>query len=253
MTTTKYSLENIPEHCLVAEQLRQLSRLLIATQKYRIKYKRSFDMKKTLLDDEIIKEVFASLNADGAKKDETEKQIETLMKKLLKKHPWWPWFESIRGVAHITAASLIGECDGLVFKSIEKGTEMEEKDEMNRTIIKMEKLGYGRTFESTSDLWSFAGYGVKDGKAVRMTHGQAANWNKYLKVSCFKMMDSTIKSNGDYRKYYDERKVYEKKRDPEMSDGHAHNRAMRRAIKIFLADFKHECLEKDQRGVVKNH
>lgn len=58
-------------------------------------------------------------------------------------------------------------------------------------------------FPTVGKLWAYAGLHVKDGKAVRRTKGEKANWNAELKTTAWKIGNSFIKTNGPYRDLYD--------------------------------------------------
>jgi len=78
--------------------------------------------------------------------------------------------------------------------------------------------------------------------------GYMSNWNDKFKVLCWKVGQSFIKqkaSKSGYRKLYDEIKAKERLKNPKrkkvkgkvmFNDGHIHNRALRKVIKIFLAN-----------------
>ena len=77
--------------------------------------------------------------------------------------------------------------------------------------------------------------------------GYQSNWNDKLKVLAWKAGTSFVKQsskNSKYRKLYDQIKAEEHKLNPKskkvdgrtvFNDGHKHNRAMRKVVKIFLA------------------
>ena len=113
----------------------------------------------------------------------------------------------------------------------------------NKCLPKPKFVSHGpRKFEKTSDLWAFAGYHVKDGKAVKPKRGEKANWNKYLKLACYKFGEGQVRQGDEYRKIYDLRKAYEAGRDSEMSKGHADRRAKRYIIKKFLSNINHDLI-----------
>lgn len=215
----------------VAEQLRQLSRLYVNAQKYRNKYTNMFFGKSPYLDNSI-EDWGSYFKREAVKHLDMESDLVKKISKLLSQHPWYVWLKDIKGVGPVIAASIIGELDGSRYESIEK--------ESKKTLPKF--LGYGRSFESTADLWSYAGWGIRDGKAMKRKIGEQASWNKYLKLTCYKFIESTIKSRGTYRKCYDDRKEYEQKNHPDLTKMHIENRARRYVIKKFLSDINHELI-----------
>lgn len=62
-------------------------------------------------------------------------------------------------------------------------------------------------FATSSKLWAYAGLHVKDGKAVKRVKGQNSNWNQELKTTAWKISQSLIKQDHEYRKRYDEYKA----------------------------------------------
>ena len=68
--------------------------------------------------------------------------------------------------------------------------------------------------------------------AAAIEHGYSGSRHSVI----WTIGESLIKASGDYKKLYDERKAYEHERDPEMSKGHAHNRAVRYMRKRLLRD-----------------
>lgn len=78
--------------------------------------------------------------------------------------------------------------------------------------------------------------------------GYQSNWNDKFKVLCWKIGNSFVKQSAlksGYRKLYDEFKAEEHRLHPVKekrngrtyyNDGHLHNRAMRKVVKIFLAN-----------------
>jgi len=78
--------------------------------------------------------------------------------------------------------------------------------------------------------------------------GYMSNWNDKFKVLCWKIGQSILKqqaSKSGYRKLYDQFKAEERRKHPKKikkggrtmyNDGHIHNMALRKVIKIFLAN-----------------
>jgi hypothetical protein len=211
----------------------------VTTQKYRNKYGNLFRGKLPYLGDPDQQAIWKQNLEEwgGNSLMNVESELEKQMRKLLKSHPWSAWFDAVKGVGPVIAASIIGELDGARYGHIEEG---QVKEGEERPIAPF--LGYGREFESTADLWSYAGWGVRDGKAAKRKKGEASAWNNYLKLACYKFIESTIKSRGTYREAYDTRKEYEAVTHPELTKGHINNRAKRYTIKKFLSDINHNLI-----------
>lgn len=219
----------------VAEELRQLSRLFVLTEKFRNKYNNLNNSKLPYLSDESWADQFKLQSKNS---HEHEDIIKKSIEKLTKQHPWGEYLLSIRGVGPVIAGGIIGELCGDIYSSIDKGN-IKEGGKLPKPVL----VGHGpRTFERTSDLWAYAGYGVREGKAIKRTTGETSSWNKYLKLLCYKFAENQIKQGEEYRKIYDERKTYEQSTHPELTKGHIHNRAMRYMIKKFLSNINHDLL-----------
>lgn len=107
-----------------------------------------------------------------------------------------------------------------------------------------------------SSLWKFAGMDVTDeGKAPKRKKKVKSTWNPLMRMLCWKIGQSFLRTGSPYRRYYDRRKEKElkrkyqegelaekykrscyKKEDIYLIKGHAHNRATRVMVKRFLAD-----------------
>ncbi len=148
---------------------------------------------------------------------------------LIQNHPAYPWFSRVKGVGRENIGKVIG-------------------------LIDIEKAN------TISALWKFAGYAVENGKAPkRKKDGGKLSYNSRLRSMCWRLGGSLMKASG---KFYD---CYSKEKDkyvqkclsngikivpasqlpknngkryePEgvISEGHIHNYALRKMIKLFLA------------------
>ncbi len=172
---------------------------------------------------------------ETTKYKEGEVELKKKIGKFVLLHSWGKYLLAVTGIGPVIAGSIIGELDGFRYGSIKK----DEK----RVVSKIE--GVGREFDGTANLWSYAGYGVSDGKAQKRKSGELASWNKYLKLTCFKFAESVIKAGGSYREVYDTRKLYEQKNHPDLTKMHIHRRSMRYMIKKFLSNINHDLLMED--------
>ena len=104
-----------------------------------------------------------------------EKSIEKDIAKALRNVPiYGQWFQHVKGIGPIIAGGMIGE------------------------------IGDVSRFNHMSNLWSWAGFGIHDGKADRRTKGQKANWNPNMKVLGWKAGQSFVKVGGYFRRQYDQ-------------------------------------------------
>lgn len=156
--------------------------------------------------------------------------------------PIYSWLKTIKGIGPLHSAKLIAYID------------------MDKT-------------PTVSALWAYCGL-TPDSKK---TKGKKANWNQQLKMYCFQISESFIKSKSSYKKIYDKEKerqlmlmkdnhaicdtqkccvsssnnnLGENQEDnlkpllfcsPPKSLMHCHMRAMRKMIKEFLKDYWIEC------------
>lgn len=218
----------------VAEQLRQLTRIYNQTLDERKKFVMRLNRKTPYLL-ESASEYESAFESMIARNKENEAEIKKKIDTLVKQHPWYAYLNNIKGVSSIISATLIGELCGYIYGALPAGAK-------DTDLPPLYSKG-PRPFERTSDLWAFCGFAVKDGKAARRTKGEAAKYNRHLKQIGFHFGECQIRANGPYRKYYDERKVFEQEHHADLSKGYIHNRARRYMIKKFLSDVKHDLID----------
>jgi len=124
---------------------------------------------------------------------------------------------------------------------------------LSTNLIK--NFGDCSNYDTVSALWKHTGNHVKNGKAPELRKGEEIEYSPRLRTLTWKISDCLMKSNkAIYRYIYDSEKKkqlareYEKgklaekyngydEEDTQLSKGHAHNRALRKMRKIFLAHF----------------
>ncbi len=131
-------------------------------------------------------------------------------------HPAHPWFSQIKGVGNENIAKVIGLVDI-------------------------------RRAPNVSSLWKYAGYHVVQGRAPRPTRGQKLEYNAQLRVMCWRVGTSLIKTSGKFRAYYDDQKrVYTERFGLQLAqakteterqkiESQAKRMALRKTIKLFLS------------------
>lgn len=147
---------------------------------------------------------------------------------LLKSHPAYDWFNRIKGVGKENIGKVLGPVD-------------------------IEKVN------TVSSLWKFAGFSVENGAAPRREKGSKLSYNSQLRSMCWRLGSSLLRAKGKFYEYYtrEKDKYYQrnenrgvkivpatslpkkngKRYEPDdmISEGHVHNQALRKMIKLFLA------------------
>lgn len=179
------------------------------------------------------------LKIQGRQDSETDKLLERLEKleayvdgrvaQHIIVHPAYPWFSRVKGVGKENIGKVIAPVD------INKAS-------------------------TISSLWKFAGMSVEDGKAPKREKGGGKlTYNSQLRTMCWRLGSSLMRAKGKFYEYYEAQKTrYQetyaskgisivpaaalpkqnnKRYEPEtmISEGHVHNQALRKTIKLFLA------------------
>ncbi len=192
-------------------------------------------IEKLRVSSEVRQSHLARHNEHDPETDELHRRIRSLedyvdarVATLLKAHPAYPWFSRVKGVG----GENIGKVVGLV--DIEVAT-------------------------TPSALWKFAGYAPVDGKAEKRQKGAKLHYNSQLRSMSWRLANSLLRARGKFYDYYlAEKDKYQqrfhnegkqiipatqlpkdngKRFEPSdlISEGHVHNMALRKMIKLFLA------------------
>ena len=159
-----------------------------------------------------------------------ENKYKNLMAFYIESEPISEWLSSIRGISTLNSANLL------------------------------QYFGYCEKAKHCSSLWKYAGLHVVDGKAPKLSKGAGQlDWNPHLRMLMYRVGDCFVKHRTPfYRDIYDREKEKqlklggwdEKKKKmlnkeiegSPQSLGHADNRARRKMIKRFLANYYEKCL-----------
>lgn len=152
------------------EELRWLTDVYMQVQKLRVANNNRVQAAKTGMDDNYPDPFVASL---VERLEELEHDMYRQMGKAMKEHPTWHWLAQVKGIGPTLGTKIVG------------------------------LIGDISKFDTISKLWSFAGYGLKDGKAQRPQKGQKLPYNRRLKTALYLAGDSFIKSRSPFRKIYD--------------------------------------------------
>lgn len=160
---------------------------------------------------------------------EVEEYVDRRVAKLLEEHPAYPWFSRVKGIGKENIGKVVGMVD------IEKAPHV-------------------------SSLWKYAGMHVSEnGTAPKRETGKKLEYNSQLRSMCWRLGGSLLKAKGKFYDYYTlEKNKYtmrftkegrqivpaeklpkvkgkKTENDQFISEGHIHNMAMRKMIKMFLA------------------
>jgi len=164
---------------------------------------------------------------------EIEDFIDDRIAYLIQNHPAYPWFSRVKGIGNENIAKVVGLID------------------ITRD-------------DTPSSLWKFAGFSVENGAAPKRRKGDKLSYNSQLRSLFWRLGSSLLRAKGKYYSYpekgvgYLEYKDkyywrYEnqgvrivpatslpkregKRYEPEsmISEGHIHNMALRKMIKLFI-------------------
>ena len=166
-----------------------------------------------------------------------ENKFKKLMQSYIEQEPIYDkWLKNIKGISTLNTANLL------------------------------QYFGYCEKAKHCSSLWKYAGLHVVNGKAPKLSmYGKGKevetglDYNPKLRMLMYRVGDSFVKQRTPkYRDIYDREKAkqwklgdYDEKKNvmrnkdvegSPQSKGHADNRARRKMVKRFLADFYEQCL-----------
>lgn len=88
--------------------------------------------------------------------------------------------------------------------------------------------------DTVSALWRYAGYAVVNGQRERPVKGEKLHYNSRLKVTCYLVGTSMLRSNSPYRRVYDEARDFYASNRPDWTKAHCHQASIRKMVKVFL-------------------
>lgn len=239
------------------EPKREILKLIVKeyyeTQKYRVrlgnrmKLKKDGDDQKNSVDTQGILYVssreFFFLDESYASALAREKEMEKMIHERLKDFPINEWFKGVKGCGDMMTAILITTID------IEKASTVSKIWQycgLNpgevRGMKKMSpKQAAENGFEVVREYDNFEGKKEVIAKTMDMIRGDKlkagylAPFNQWIRTKLIGVLaGSFLKSRSPYRIYYDNLKTRELAKG--TPKGHAHNRALRYMVKMFLAD-----------------
>ena len=188
---------------------------------------------------------------------ELEQWVNERVAVLIREHPAYPWFSKVKGIGKENIAKVIG---GVRVKP-EQGYRKLINGAGEEEFVLVD-LPYADTI---SGLWKFAGMDVQEGKAPKRSEGAKLTYNSQLRSMCWRLGNSLLRARGKFYEYYVTQKERYQQRylnagmqivpvtklparidpktkkkiryEPEgiIAEGHVHNQALRKTIKLFLA------------------
>lgn len=162
------------------------------------------------------------------------------------------WLKQVKGIGPCLSGGLISVImvkfelkDSLDDVSdVQKQFALKTKDKKFRVPI----IRGISAFANVSKLWKFAGLDVVDGHAPRRRRGKTISYNPRLRVICWKIGESFVKTKGFYRLQYEMFRKMEDEREficevckknhkkaKQCIKGHRYARAKRKTVKMFIA------------------
>ena len=122
-------------------------------------------------------------------------------KKMVENHPAWEWASQVKGAGLTTIGRIIGKTD----------------------IYRL---------NTASEMWAHCGFGLEaDGTRQRKRAGAKINYDSQLQSNCVMLGESLLFQKDSYYRYY----LGEKEKHSQLPTRHAHNRAFRHMIKLFIS------------------
>lgn len=199
-----------------------------------------------------------------------EEWVDGRVAKLLKAHAAYHWFSRVLGVGGENIGKVVGLIeafghyydvgDPLIPSFVNRIPEEYAVTENGKVVWKMGIWVEGiERLPTISALSKYSGFDVQNGKAPARAKGSKTTYNSRLRSMCWRLASSLLRAKGKYYEYYlaqKERytqrylaegkqivpatslpKVEGKKRETDafISEGHIHNQALRKMIKLFLS------------------
>lgn len=148
--------------------------------------------------------------------EEFEKDLERIVVKAIADHPAWIWAKRVKGAGLTTIARIVARTDIYVLSTVSKF---------------WSHAGFG--LFPTGTMVDVAGSGKVDigGTPQRRIKGRAITYDLQLQSTCVMLGGSLLRQESCFYQWYLQRK----KRYQDLTPSHAHNRAFREMIKLFLS------------------
>ena len=128
---------------------------------------------------------------------------EDQLTKMVQSHPAWGWAKLAKGAGLTTVGRIIGKTD--IYR-----------------------------INTVSEIWAHCGFGLEaDGTRQRKRAGAKISYDAQLQSNCVMLGESLLFQKDSYYQYY----LREKEKHSQLPARHAHNRAFRHMIKLFLSHF----------------
>ncbi len=199
-----------------------------------------------------------------------EEWVDGRVAELLKAHPAYHWFSRVKGVGGENIGKVVGLIeafgryydigDSWIPSFVNRVPEEYQVIEGGKTVTKVGVWVEGiERLPTISALSKYSGFDVRNGKAPARAKGSLTTYNSRLRSMCWSLGSSLLRAKGKYYEYYQAQKdrythrylaegkqivpatalpkVEGKKRETDafISEGHVHNQALRKMIKLFLS------------------
>ncbi len=202
---------------------------------------------------------------------EAEGYVDGRVTELLLAHPAYPWFTRVKGIGGENIGKVVGPIeafghyydlrDPLIPSFVKRDVEDYFVIVDGKTIVKRGVWVAGiERLTTISALYKYSGFDVQNGKAPARERGSKTTYNSRLRSMCWRLGSSLLRARGKYYEYYlAQKEKYEqryanngtkivptlslpknekgKRYEPDgiISEGHVHNQALRKMIKLFLS------------------
>ncbi|HUT94955.1 MAG TPA: hypothetical protein VMY37_36190 [Thermoguttaceae bacterium] len=149
--------------------------------------------------------------------DREREHAEQRLRKHAEQLPAWEWVKGVHGMGSLGLAIIIGEAGDL------------------------------GNYANPGKLWKRLGLAPPSTYDMIKNDGTPGRClPRQRRSAIWTIGDSLIRSKGDYKSVYDERKAYEKERDPDMTKMHAHRRSQRYMEKRVIRNLWREWTQHDR-------
>jgi len=182
--------------------------------------------------------------------EQVEQRAEGVVKEAVQNVVIWDYMKSVKGIGPKLASSLIAEIRDIsrfntisslwAYFGLSPEYVLAECSAGHKLMMSSDKRKVCPVYLDGEGKTCGCPVEIKErihGKSPKRKAGYVYLFNTRGKMISWKIAMQFVKQGDQiYREVYYKVKAQEKERNPEISDGHAHNRALRSMVKIFLAN-----------------